>query len=116
MKRKVKQSSTMIKYLAIVAVFGLNAARALPQQWQVVNADIVSGSHLHDEGVWMSGATDSFADCQALCAANATCTGCDWAGDIDIGGGSCGFKRLCYLRSDGAWLPNRNGHCNHTAS
>lgn len=85
------------------------------QEWQVVNQDCVSGSHLHDRGVWVAGTTTSYAACQALCAANATCNACDWAGDTDLGGEKCFPKGRCYFRADAVWLPHKNGKCNHTA-
>ena len=81
--------------------------------WEVVNKDIVSGSHLHDPGVWAAGKTGSYQACQDLCESNASCTSCDWAGHaLD---GVCKWASTCYFRSDSLWLPHANGKCNHTA-
>lgn len=84
--------------------------------WDVVNLDAVSGSHLHDDGVWSPGTTNSFEECQSLCAQNSSCVACDWAGDVDIGDGNCHWKTICYFRSDKYWAPHKNGKCNHTAA
>ena len=83
--------------------------------WNPVNRDCVSGKHLRDPGVWVAGHTDSYAACQALCASNATCNSCDWAGDADINGGKCNVKRTCYFRADAFYSPHENGKCNHTS-
>ena len=62
-----------------------------------------------------AGHTDSYAACQDMCAGNATCNACDWAGDVDLHGGSCDAKRTCYFRSDAFFSPHFNGICNHTS-
>lgn len=85
------------------------------QQWEVVNLNAVSGKHLKDAGVWSPGTTNSFEECKDLCAKNSSCNSCDWAGDIDVKKKACGFKNICYFRSDDYWSPVPNGHCNHTA-
>ena len=62
--------------------------------WEVVNRDIVSGSHLHDQGVWVAGKTGSYQACQQLCEGNASCTACDWAGHAT----RCKWASTCYFR------------------
>lgn len=82
-------------------------------QWEVVDKSAVSGPHLTGPSVWSPGTTDSFEECQSLCAQNTSCVACDWAGDGDP---ACLGKKICNFRSDDHWQPRDTSLCTHRSA
>eukprot|EP00051_Salpingoeca_urceolata_P035879 m.31809 g.31809 ORF g.31809 m.31809 type:complete len:655 (+) comp9844_c0_seq2:42-2006(+) len=103
----------MLRLAVLLAV--ATAASCLEEKWswEVVKGDIVEGKQLHDPHVWVAGKTDSLEACQALCAPNASCLSCDWAGSDAK---NCGFAKYCYFRSDTVFNPVTGTPCHHVAA
>ena len=77
----------------------------ISEQWDVVNKNTISAKHFKDPGVWMaSSALNTWQDCQALCAANATCSSFAYADAKSMPKKHCSTAGVCF-RADSSGSP-----------